>query len=140
MKAEACAPVTVKPARRTPVTATKAKPSPAASIAAEEFVITRVVDAPLKRAWKAWTDPKQLKQWWGPKGFEIVSTKVDLKPGGIFHYRLRCPDGQDMWGKFVYREIVPEERLVFIVAFPTRREARTGTRCIRSGRSRLCPR
>jgi uncharacterized protein YndB with AHSA1/START domain len=99
------------------VTATKAKPSPAASTAGEEFVITRVVDAPLKRVWKAWTDPKQLKQWWGPKGFEIVSTKVDLKPGGIFHYHLRSPDGQDMWGKFVYREIVPEEQLVFIVAF-----------------------
>ena len=67
--------------------------------------------------WQAWTDAKALKKWWGPKGFEVVSTKVDLKPGGMFHYHLRSPNGQDMWGKFVYREIVPEERLVFISSF-----------------------
>ena len=83
----------------------------------EAFVITRVVDAPRSRVWKAWTDAKELKKWWGPKGFEVVSTKVDLKPGGIFHYLLRSPNGQEMWGKFVYREIVPEERLVFISSF-----------------------
>jgi uncharacterized protein YndB with AHSA1/START domain len=49
--------------------------------------------------------------------FEIVSTKVDLRPGGVFHYHLRSPDGQDMWGKFIYREIVPQKRLVFVVSF-----------------------
>jgi uncharacterized protein YndB with AHSA1/START domain len=43
--------------------------------------------------------------------------KLDLKPGGIFHYRLASPQGQEMWGKFVYREIVPEERLVFLSSF-----------------------
>ena len=67
--------------------------------------------------WKAWTDAKQLKKWWGPKGFDVVSTKIDLKPGGIFHYHLKSPDGQDMWGKFIYREVVPQRRLVFIVCF-----------------------
>jgi len=90
---------------------------PSATSQQEEFVITRVVDAPRSRVWRAWTDAKALKKWWGPKGFEVVSTKVDLKPGGIFHYHLRSPNGQDMWGKFVYREIVPEERLVFISSF-----------------------
>jgi uncharacterized protein YndB with AHSA1/START domain len=83
----------------------------------EAFVITRVVDAPRSRVWKAWTDTKELKKWWGPKGFEVVSTKVDLKPGGIFHYLLRSPNGQEMWGKFVYREIVHPERLVFVNSF-----------------------
>jgi len=83
----------------------------------EDFAITRVVNAPVSRVWKAWTDAKELKKWWGPKGFEVVSTKVDLKPGGIFHYLLRSPNGQEMWGKFVYREIVPEKRLVFISSF-----------------------
>jgi uncharacterized protein YndB with AHSA1/START domain len=94
----------------------KAKPK-TAHPAGEDFVITRVVDAPLSRVWKAWTDANELKKWWGPKDFEIVSTKVDLRPGGIFHYHLRSPTGEDVWGKFVYREIVPEERLVFITAF-----------------------
>jgi uncharacterized protein YndB with AHSA1/START domain len=92
-------------------------PMPSGAPQADEFVITRVVDAPRSRVWKAWTDAKELKRWWGPKGFEVISTKVDLKPGGVFHYLLRSPNGQEMWGKFVYREIVPEERLVFISSF-----------------------
>jgi uncharacterized protein YndB with AHSA1/START domain len=97
--------------------ATKTKPSAAANAEGKEFTISRVIDAPLERVWRAWTDAKQLKNWWGPKGFEIVSTKVDLRPGGVFHYHLRSPDGQDMWGKFIYREIVPEKCLVFVVSF-----------------------
>jgi uncharacterized protein YndB with AHSA1/START domain len=98
--------------------ATKAKSGAAATKAeAKPFAISRVVAAPLDRVWKAWTDAKQLKKWWGPKDFEIVSTKVDLKPGGVFHYHLKSPEGQDMWGKFVYREIAPQKRLVFVVSF-----------------------
>lgn len=99
------------------MSSTKRMPSADHRATDEEFVITRVVDAPRSRVWKAWTDAKELKKWWGPKGFEVVSTKVDLKPGGMFHYHLRSPNGQDMWGKFVYREIVPEERLVFLSSF-----------------------
>jgi uncharacterized protein YndB with AHSA1/START domain len=82
-----------------------------------EFMIRREFKAPRARVWRAWTDPDQLLQWWGPKGFKVVSTKVDLRPGGLFHYCLESPEGQVMWGRFVYREIVPEERLVFIVSF-----------------------
>jgi uncharacterized protein YndB with AHSA1/START domain len=85
--------------------------------AARAFVITRVVDAPRERVWKAWTEAALLKSWWGPKGFTVHTCKVDLRPGGVFHYGMRMPDGGDMWGKFVYREIVAPERLVFIVSF-----------------------
>ena len=87
------------------------------SAAGFEFVIKRSFNAPVTRLWQAWTDPDRLLHWWGPKDFEVVSTNVDLKPGGLFHYCLRSPDGQIMWGRFIYREIVPEKRLVFIVSF-----------------------
>jgi uncharacterized protein YndB with AHSA1/START domain len=103
-------------------------PSAGHDTADEAFTITRVVDAPRNRVWKAWTDAKALKKWWGPKGFEVVSTKVDLKPGGIFHYLLRSPNGQDMWGKFIYREIVPRSVLFSSRPFPTRMRARRGIR------------
>ncbi|HEY6280288.1 MAG TPA: SRPBCC domain-containing protein [Burkholderiales bacterium] len=83
----------------------------------EEFVITRAFDAPRERVWKAWTEAERLKHWWGPKSFKVHTCKVDLRPGGVFHYGMRAPDGSDMWGKFVYREIVAPERLVFIVSF-----------------------
>jgi uncharacterized protein YndB with AHSA1/START domain len=82
-----------------------------------EFYIKRTVDAPRERVWKAWIDEEQLGQWWGPKGFDVVSAKVDLRPGGTFHYLLRSPNGQEMWGRFLFREIVPQERLVFINSF-----------------------
>ena len=81
------------------------------------FVIARVVDAPREKVWQAWTEVERLKQWWGPKGFTVTHCKVDLRPGGTMHYCLRMPDGGEMWGKFVYREIVKPERLVWINSF-----------------------
>ena len=83
----------------------------------EPFVTTRVVDAPRERVWKAWTEAERLKQWWGPQGFKVHTCKVDLRPGGVFHYGMTTPDGKDLWGKFIYREIKAPERLVFIVSF-----------------------
>ena len=81
------------------------------------FVISRVLDAPRDKVWKAWTEVERLKQWWGPKGFVVTHCKIDLRPGGIMHYCLQMPDGNEMWGKFVYREIVKPERLVFVNSF-----------------------
>jgi uncharacterized protein YndB with AHSA1/START domain len=83
----------------------------------EAFVISRVFDAPRDQVWKSWTEAERLKQWWGPKGFTVTHCKVDLRPGGIMHYCLRMPDGNEMWGKFVYREIVKQEKLVFVNSF-----------------------
>jgi uncharacterized protein YndB with AHSA1/START domain len=53
----------------------------------------------------------------GPKGFTINVTKLDFRPGGIFHYSMRSTDGHEMWGKFVYREIVKPEKIVFVNSF-----------------------
>ena len=83
----------------------------------ESFVISRVFDAPRDRVWQSWTEAERLKQWWGPKGFTVKQCKIDLRPGGIMHYCLRTPDGHDMWGRFVYREIVKPEKLVFVNSF-----------------------
>ena len=99
------------------MTSTKTKPSAAKQPSGFEFVIMRNFDAPRERVWKAWTEAKSLGKWWGPKGFDIVSVTLDLRPGGIFHYCLKSPQGQEMWGKFIFREIVPQEWLVFITAF-----------------------
>ena len=84
---------------------------------AVEFSFTRVFDAPRERVWKAFTEPERLKQWWGPKGFTVEAATVDLRPGGVFSYGMRSPNGKVMWGKWVYREIVPPERMVTIVSF-----------------------
>ena len=89
----------------------------AAGTAAEDFVISRVLDAPRELVWKVFTDPEHLKRWWGPKGFTARTAKMDFRVGGMYHYCMTSPDGHEMWGKFVYHEIVPPERLVFVNSF-----------------------
>jgi uncharacterized protein YndB with AHSA1/START domain len=83
----------------------------------KDFVMSRVFDAPRDLLWKCFTDPDRMKRWWGPKGVKIIAAKMDLRVGGTYLYGMETPDGKTMWGKFVYREITPPERLVFINSF-----------------------
>jgi uncharacterized protein YndB with AHSA1/START domain len=83
----------------------------------DDFVISRVFDAPRDLLWKCFTEPERMKQWWGPKGVKVIASKMDLRVGGTYLYGMETPDGKVMWGKFVYREIAPPERLVFINSF-----------------------
>lgn len=91
------------------------KPGPEPS--GQELVLTRVIDAPRKAVFKAWTDQEQMANWWGPNGFTIPFGKIDLRPGGVIHYCMRSPEGRDYWGKGIYREINEPERLVFTDVF-----------------------
>jgi uncharacterized protein YndB with AHSA1/START domain len=91
-----------------------AKNSAAAQSADRELLITRVFNAPRELVWKAFTEPDRLKHWWGAKGFTTRIHKLDLRAGGTFLYSQRTPDGREMWGKWVYREIVAPERLVVV--------------------------
>jgi uncharacterized protein YndB with AHSA1/START domain len=83
----------------------------------QDFMISRVFNAPRDRVWKAWTDPQALAQWWGPKGSQIRVIKLDFRPGGIFHYAMAFQPGHDMFGRFIYREIEAPVRMVFINSF-----------------------
>lgn len=69
------------------------------------------------RVWQAWTDADELMQWWGPKGFPPTHCRLELRPGGVFHYGLALPDGGVMWGKWVYTEIIPERRFEAMQCF-----------------------
>ncbi|HTL80189.1 MAG TPA: SRPBCC domain-containing protein [Bacteroidia bacterium] len=82
-----------------------------------ELLLTRVVNAPRELVWKVYTEEKHLLQWWGPAGMTMMIGKLEFRPGGTFLYGMKGPDGNEMWGKFVYREIIPPSRLVFVVSF-----------------------
>src|SRR5262245_62877079 len=88
-----------------------------AEIKSEEFVISRVLDAPRELVFKAFTDPEHMKHWWGPKGFKVVASKMDLRPGGRYHYGLQAPDGSTIWGRFIYREIAAPQLIGLINSF-----------------------
>ena len=79
--------------------------------------ISRTLDAPLALVWEVYSQEKHLAKWWGPKGFEWVTGKLDFRPGGYFHYCMRAPTGQEMWGRFDYLEIEPLKRIVYTTGF-----------------------
>jgi len=84
---------------------------------AKAFVMTRTFDAPRTLVFKAFAEGERLAKWWGPRGFTIEVSKHEFRPGGMFHYKMAGQDGNDMWGRMVYREIVEPERIVWINAF-----------------------
>lgn len=82
------------------------------------LTLSRTLDAPRDLVFRAWTEPERLARWWGPKGFGISVVRLDLRPGGIFHYRMTPPGGgSPMHGRFVYREVRAPDRLVFVTSF-----------------------
>ena len=83
----------------------------------KDFVISRVFDAPRALLWQCFTDPERMKHWWGPKGFKVIASKMDLRVSGTYHYGMTAPNGSAMWGLFTYREIVPQQKLVFVNSF-----------------------
>jgi uncharacterized protein YndB with AHSA1/START domain len=78
----------------------------------KEVTITRLINAPRERVWRAWTDPKLLAQWWGPQGFTSPVCEVDARPGGAILIHM---SGFGMLAPMagVFKEVVEPERLVF---------------------------
>jgi uncharacterized protein YndB with AHSA1/START domain len=85
----------------------------------KELTITRVFNASRERVWRAWTDPTELANWWGPRGVTNPICNVDLRVGGMIHVvMLAGPElgpfaGQRWPMKGTFTEITPPEKLVF---------------------------
>lgn len=82
-----------------------------------EILMTRDFDAPRELVFKAYTDPKNIPQWWGPRGYTTTVDKMDVRPGGVWRFVQRDQDGNEFAFNGVYREIVPPERLVYTFEF-----------------------
>jgi uncharacterized protein YndB with AHSA1/START domain len=91
---------------------TNAKPA-AENVAGREIVLTRVFDAPRELVWDAWTDPRHIVKWWGPRGFTTTIHQMDVRPGGIWKQTMHGPDGTDYPGQSVFIEVVKPERIVY---------------------------
>jgi uncharacterized protein YndB with AHSA1/START domain len=78
-----------------------------------ELVMTRIVDAPRRRVFDAWTSPEHLPHWMlGPGGWTMPVCEIDLRPGGAWRFVWRRSDGTEMEMRGVYREVTPPGRLV----------------------------
>jgi uncharacterized protein YndB with AHSA1/START domain len=83
----------------------------------DENVIVRTFAAPRERVFQAWTEADWLARWWYPAGGSVEVHRLELRPGGLFHYAQQLPGGPQQWGRFTYREITAPERLVYVSAF-----------------------
>ena len=83
----------------------------------ERMMVTRIFDAPRELVWKAWTDPKYVMQWWGPKDFTAPVCTMDFRVGGKSLFCMKSPDGQEFWNAVDYLEIVPYEKIVSSMYF-----------------------
>lgn len=91
----------------------------------ELFSLTRQVNAPRQLVWSAFTRAEHLANWWGPKGPGLEVVQLNLRPGGIFHYAMVPPAGDDTYGtgggkaygRFLYREVDEPNRMVLISSF-----------------------
>ena len=78
-----------------------------------EIAFTRIFGRRPDLLFRAWTQPEHLRHWWGCDGSSLTVCDVDLRVGGEWHIVMRMPDGSDHPFRGVYREIVPNERLVY---------------------------
>jgi uncharacterized protein YndB with AHSA1/START domain len=78
-----------------------------------DMEISRVVDVPREKLWKAWTTPELITRWFAPAPWTAAEAEVDLRPGGKFFVTMRSSEGEDMPCSGCFLEIVPNEKLVW---------------------------
>jgi uncharacterized protein YndB with AHSA1/START domain len=90
----------------------------------QELILERVFDAPRELVFQAFSEAEHLKQWWGPRGWTLTVCDIDFRPGGVWHYCMKCMDenqgdfyGMESWGKAVYEDIVKSEKIVYVDYF-----------------------
>ena len=81
------------------------------------LVIHRHFAAPREAVFRAWTEPEQLRQWWGPEGCKGNLAELDVRPGGIWRTSMIMSDGDEHFVGGVYQEVTAPERLVFTFAW-----------------------
>jgi uncharacterized protein YndB with AHSA1/START domain len=89
----------------------------ARSPADRELVLSRIIDAPPHKVYRAWTEPELLKQWFAPAPFTTPVAELDVRPGGANLIVMRSADGTEFPNRGVYLDVVPNERLVFTDAY-----------------------
>jgi uncharacterized protein YndB with AHSA1/START domain len=89
-------------------------------MADDKVVITREFNAPVEKVWAAWTEPAQIKKWWGPKTFTAPTVQVDFREGGKYFFSMQSDawgNGREMFSTGTYKEIIPFKKIVCTDSF-----------------------
>ncbi|MGP4039265.1 SRPBCC domain-containing protein [Gracilibacillus sp. D59] len=84
------------------------------------LVLERMFDAPRNLVFEMFKEAEHLKHWWGPNGWELPVCHIDFRPGGTWHFCMKCMDqnqgeyyGMESWGKVVYKDIIEPEMITY---------------------------
>ncbi len=82
--------------------------------------VVREFDAPIERVWAAWTQPDDLRAWWGPAGFTCPRAEADIRVGGRIFVAMRAPDewgGVEQYSTWNITELDAPRRLRYVFRF-----------------------
>ena len=82
-----------------------------------ELSLTRIINAPPEKVYRAWTEPELLKQWFAPRPWTTPRAELNVRPGGGNLIVMKGPGGQEFPNRGIYLEVVKNERLVFTDAY-----------------------
>src|SRR5580692_1138058 len=69
------------------------------------------------KVWRVWNDEDSIKHWWGPRGYTAPFIRNDLRVGGTYLWAMKSPKGEMFWNTGVYKEVVPNRRIVSTLSF-----------------------
>lgn len=82
-----------------------------------ELVMCRLLDAPVEKVYKIWTDGKTYPEWFCPKPWCVSDVKLDVRAGGVSQMTMNGPAGERFPNSGVYLEVIPNKKIVFTDAF-----------------------
>jgi uncharacterized protein YndB with AHSA1/START domain len=82
-----------------------------------QVVVTRRLEAPPERVWRAWSDPEEVRTWWGPQGFSSPVCRMDFREGGTTLVSMRSDQGWEVYNTWTYSSIEPTSRIEFVNRF-----------------------
>jgi uncharacterized protein YndB with AHSA1/START domain len=92
---------------------TNSTPGPDSDSQQQTLVVRRTIQAAPERVFAAWTEPEQLRAWWGPEGVVCIAADIDLRPGGRYRIGNQLPDQRVLWIVGEFQLIEPPRRLVY---------------------------
>jgi len=84
------------------------------STADREIVVSRVIDAPPKLVFEAFTEARHVSRWWGPEGFTTTTRSFEFRVGGVWDFVMHGPDGTDYPEWITWTEISPPRRIALL--------------------------
>ncbi len=81
------------------------------------LTLKRRINAPPAKVFKAWTEPEQIKRWFGPGQAQVMLAEFDARVGGRYQIIMAASDGERHHVSGTVRELVPNEKLVYTWAW-----------------------